>query len=357
MSLSVSLLSQRLASAALFAALVGFPLFQASADPQDIDVSDTPLEYSNLLDEKTSGATGNHAGLDPGQVLYTQPPDAAGAPFPRDTTDFTPGLEDGNEPDSQVDALAAPHDAYFELVVTNSADLLMSQLNDPPGAPGGVAVYGENPIGDTGSVYTQQDLNFPNVLGDLEDVDAVELWGPVGVDDALFSSWFRDATGTSIFEMTGVGPNPYLDQVDVQGAIALLGFTGNVNDTDIDGLMVKDANNNALWDAGDEVLFSIRATANWDGGEIVHWRNGTPATFLSHGGHPWDTAFSVAVALGTGIEEIDGLEAAAPYTAVSPASTGVPALSSWALVAQAGALIAAGLFVATRIRASRAARS
>jgi hypothetical protein len=292
-----------------------------------------PLEWSSNLDFRAVAGGGALGGLDPGQTLYVEPPDAPGSPLPRDALDSAPALESGDEPDDQVDALANGADAGFDQVVANAAELFVSFRPDPPG-PNNAAVFREFPSGGTQAVWYKPHLHAPNVVGVLlEEVDALELWGPIGVDDALFYSLNGDFTGTSVFVRVGGVSQPYLSQGQIALAVSPL-FVTPPPAPDVDGLMVKDADGNSAWSSGDEVIFSLRSTTSVDGGEIVHWRNGSPATFLSHGGHAWDTAFVVAAAFGlpVGSEDVDALEAA-PAGQVAAPATPMP------VVGPAGALL------------------
>jgi hypothetical protein len=236
---------------------------------------------------------------------------------------FFPALESGDEPDSQVDALANGRDARFDEVVANTAELFVSVRPDPFG-PNGYAVFREFPSGTTAPVWLKSHLNNPNAGANfVGEVDALELWGPVGADDANFYSLNGDVTSTSVFAFIGGTPLSYLSQAQIHSEVAGLGFVGTQQQVDVDALMVKDADGNGVWSAGDEVLFSVRAAPGMDGGEIVHWEFGASATFLVHGGHVWNTAFNVITAfgLGAGQEDIDAHEAAPPGQVVSPAAT------------------------------------
>jgi hypothetical protein len=87
---------------------------------------------------------------------------------------------------------------------------------------------------------------------------------------------------------------------------------------------VRDIGSTEDPDPGDEILFSIRAAGNFDGGEIIRLPVfGTPS-FLEHGGHTWDTAFGVIDAFGSESEDIDGIEAIASVSAV-------PSLARWSI--------------------------
>ncbi len=277
------------------------------------DGAPVALEYSTDLDVRVSpGGTV----LDPGQVLYTEPPDALGGPNPRNGFDFFPGIEAGEEPDAQVDALANQNDALFEDIRANLADLIVS-LRPDPATPIDVKAYRERPDGFTAPVWAGAALDAD--AGAVVEVDALELWGPVGVggDDARYYSLNGDVTTTSIFYDTAAGGQPYLSQAQV---FALLGalFTGTQQQVDVDALMVNDLAPVGTWTAGDGVLISLRAAANLDGGEVFLSVNGGGTGFLVHGGHTWDTAFGVSLAFTgmLGSEEIDALEAAPGGSAV-----------------------------------------
>jgi hypothetical protein len=139
--------------------------------------------------------------LDPGQVLHTEPPDKVLGTYPIDTTDFSPAVESGSTPLEQGDALASDIDAFSREVVDNDADLLVSRASDV--AEG--AVYAEEPNGLTSTAFDHEDLNaLDKPALELNDLDGLELWGPVGMDDALLFSRFDDlSSGTSIFKFSG----------------------------------------------------------------------------------------------------------------------------------------------------------
>jgi hypothetical protein len=279
---------------------------------QELSTDFPRIEYSNDLDEQAVAGGDAHGGLDPGQLLYTVPIDGTADNQPRDILDFFPGIENGSEPDAQVDALAQGGDAFFDEVVSDQEQLLISLEGDPgPGVE--VGVYVEHNTGSSGIEYTHRDLHALDTSGQLEDVDALELWGETGVstqpNDADFYSLHGDATGTSIFSYVTGSPVPYITQNQVFAALIPLGFTGTSSDVDVDALMVQDVREQGVWGEADAVLFSIRAANGWDGGEIILWRFGAAAAFLQHGGHVWNTAFDVANAFDTAVEEVDALEA------------------------------------------------
>jgi hypothetical protein len=263
-----------------------------------------PVEYSNMLDEQAL-ATFVHGGLDPQQVLYTEPLDAAGAPHIINTSDFN---VTGHE-DIDVDALATHDDAYFQCVTGNACDLFASFGGDLPNPPGWAAYY-ERPNGVVSGLWRQMDLCNAGggVDGSVEDVDALELYGPLDVGDTDKFSLVGDPAGVSVWSAAGAVPGPYIPHALVFGAVSFLGYIGDSAAVDLDALMV-DADEDSLWEPGETILFSIRAAGNWDGGEIVVMPFAGAPWFLVHGGHVWNTAFGVAATFNVGTEEVDGLEA------------------------------------------------
>lgn len=274
-----------------------------------------PLEYSNHFDENAVPGGGGHAGHDPGQVLYTEPIDTPVDINPRDAHDFFPLIEGQFEPDAQVDALANGGDGGFQDLLADEAPLLVSLIGDPA-MPQPIAVYREDIDGFLGIEFTQRDLHDldPVLPGELEDVDALEMWGDTGSadqpGDADFYSLEFDQ-GASVWYDAPGGAVVYLTPGDVVGAVNQLGFDGIAGEADVDALMVQDTGVvPGVWDEGDAVLFSVRPFNAWDGGEIVYWEHGTTPEFLDHAGHLWDTSYDVALGFGiqTGQEDVDGLE-------------------------------------------------
>jgi hypothetical protein len=261
-----------------------------------------PVEFTTLKDVDQAGAR------DAQQVLYTQPDDAAGAPFPRNTFDFHLPDPDTTYPD--VDALANWGDAYFHEVATNQADLLISFQGDPNRN----AVYYETPGGARGVKWTQLQLDRDTVtIKPWRELDALEVWGPIEADDANCWSEMGDPGNVCVWIMNH---GAYITHATIVTAVVALGCSLSTQDSlnlDLDGLMVWVGNFDGMWNAGDTVIFSVRATGrppkNWDGGEIVVLPfNGAP-TFLNHGGHLWNTAFNVQAAFGVNTEEVDAIEA------------------------------------------------
>ena len=306
--------------------------------PQTMQNGPTPLEYSNHWDERSIAGGGEHYDPDPGQVLYAEPPDTETDSFPVDIFDIDPGLESGFEPDSQVDALSNGDDVLFTMLDNNQANLLVSFTGDAIFSE--IAAYAETPAGTTSIHWYQANINAPDpATTTLEDVDAMELWGPVGSDDANFYSLNTDhAVGGSIFHRLGPTPTVYLDQPSVVAAITALGWNGVAEEVDIDALMMQDVGRVGYLEGDDVVLFSIKPNGNFDGGEIIRLPATGAPSFFSHGGHVWDTAFPTAFTFGepSGIEDIDGLEAHFEITASASAPTASQGLRLALLVALLG---------------------
>jgi hypothetical protein len=290
---------------------------------------DTPVnvEYSNDVDEGALPGGGQGVG-DPGQVLLTEPPDDAANSLPVETTDFVPGIESGAEPDAQVDALAQGFDFLYTEVQTGEADLVVSFDGDLvmlAGASAEVAAMLEANSGSTSVLYTQLDLDASDSVGGVEDVDGIELWGPVGSGDAFYYSLENDAqTGTSVWLDDNGTLRTFITHGRIVSAVNALGFTGADAEVDVDALMVRNVGAKEDPDVGDEILFSIHAAGNFDGGEIIRLPVfGTPS-FLEHGGHTWDTAFGVIDAFGSESEDIDAIEA-------FPSPTPLPTLERWSI--------------------------
>lgn len=263
-----------------------------------------PVEFCDEAGDKEANLPGGPLASDPLQILFTVPPDPAGPPFPIDSQDFG----DGDE----IDALANRGDAYYSSVKANNADLLVS-LDTDPGAPH--AVYQEDTLGVGTPLWWQRHLYFEDdgagFPDDIEDLDGLELWGPWSDETNPLSGWdaniyslVGDPAGTSVWYYPWGGPAQVLvTQAQIHACASTLGFTGAEEDIDVDALMCSVYQN--------EIIFSIRAAANWDGGELVVYNWGTgAANWLNHGGHLWDTAHSVAARLGVDTEEVDAIEAA-----------------------------------------------
>jgi hypothetical protein len=201
-----------------------------------------------------------------------------------------------------VDALANNHDALFHEVIANQAALLVSVETDP----GNIAVWAE-PIGGGFVVWaTQPQVN--NML--INDLDALEVWGPELVVDADRFSLLGEPGGAAVIRLDG---SVMVTQVQICTAI------GAPSNCDLDALMTFDEPGSLQ----DQILFSIRPIYRFDGGEIWHWNldPNTAPSFLFHGGHLWNTDFDVTAWLGH--ENVDALEAVAT----------IPEPGTWLLLA------------------------
>jgi len=191
--------------------------------------------------------------------------------------------------------------------------------------------------GNTSPKWTQVDI--VNDTNTVDELDGLEVWGPYGSDDADFFSLFQDfAYGFSVFYWTGTTYLGYIPNLQIDAAVGGLGYIGD--HVDLDALMVWDGNWDQAWNAGDTIIFSIRAAGNWDGGEIVVLPFGGPASFLNHGGHLWNTDFGVGAAFGVPTEEVDAIEA---YPQQPRPQT--PALTEWGLLVLVALLIISTVFV------------
>ena len=141
-------------------------------------------------------------------------------------------------------------------------------------------------LGDLVNALKTQFRDNPN----FDDLDALETYGPDQNDDANRASYMGDPGGFSVWDWNGGAPAGWFPKADIVAAIATLGWSGDEESVDIDALMTS----------SDEIIFSIRANGNWDGGELVVMTLGNPrgAAFLNHGMHLWNTAFNVQAAFG-----------------------------------------------------------
>ena len=210
----------------------------------------------------------------------------------------------------------------------------------------------ETPPGGRGGQWTQLSLVNEVVGHQIDDLDALEVHGPGTSDDANFYSEVGDPGSVSVKSMTG---GNYIQSWQILSACSTLGYTGP-SDIDLDGLMVWDGGGfDRVWNAGDKIVFSIRASGNWHGGEIVELPFGAAPTFLSHGGHLWDNAPAnrpsvLYAAFGVATDEVDGIEAI-DYEEDRAA----PALTEWGLITLVVLLIGSALFILFRRRRVTAA--
>jgi len=204
-------------------------------------------EYTDFPDKD---ATAPKPNLVPGQSILW---DGAG------------GVMNGmNYAADEVDALANNDDALFAEVIGNRSALLFS-------LSGSGNVFAESILGGIGiwaapAVIDQHGVN---------DVDALEVWGPEGAVDANRYSLMGDPNGCAVRALAGGCIVP---------SAAIARFL-NVSDPDLDGLMMR----------GEQILFSIRPTGPYTGAEVwtLNYLTGLGAP-LNHGGHVWDTAWGTA---------------------------------------------------------------
>jgi hypothetical protein len=312
---------------------------------QQGDDSEGPVDPKSPIDAKftdqpdrqeAAGGDGIDGPL-AGQILQTKISDVAGNGFPKNVF-MNPNAR-------QVDALANRRDAGFGRVIANTATLLVSFQGDTKGK-GIWKVWYETRAGVRGVRWSDADFNNPP--GGLPaDVDGLQLYG----GDANRYSEDTDPAG-SVLKSDGT---VYVPLADIVAAItnAALGppngvIWNGVGTVDLDGLMAWDGNSNNLWDGGDTIIFSIKPAGNWDGGEIVVLPfTGQPgsARYLNHGGHLWNTAFTVAQKFGVDTENVDAIEC---YSEWYQSQT--PTLTQWGVIILVALLISSGLFIMLRRR-------
>lgn len=277
------------------------------------------------------------------------------------------------------------------LLFSTTADLDASSTFGPTGTPVPKAhVHWEDPVGgdgvwaefETGSAGPGPGagVNHHPVM----DVDALEVWGPeppshnngdtevvegyVGgfpgpntADANRFSLDGDSLSGISIWEydISSAGVSPYILHSTIVDAVEELFigeddllFSGETRQRiDVDGTMVLDLANAdgrvGSWSEGDELLFTIDpileadildvtgglvGSTLIDGGEIMHLVNDGGGlfsiSFLSHGGHLWDTDFEVASTFGYFFEDVDALEAVGTLTGDTTIAMPEPATAS-----------------------------
>jgi hypothetical protein len=177
----------------------------------------------------------------------------------------------------EVDALANNLDALFDAVVGNQSALLFS-------FSGSGNIFVEDMLGVTG-IWA-----LPPIIDQhgVNDIDALEVWGPEGIVDANRYSLMGDPNGCAVW---GVGKGCLVPTATIAG------FLG-VSDPDLDGLMMSEYTN--------QILFSIRPLGPYTGAEI--WTLDYMTGFgqpLNHGGHLWDTAWATAY----NVPNVNALEA------------------------------------------------
>ena len=236
------------------------------------------------------------------------------------------------------------------------------------------------------------------------DVDALEVWGPEppkhsrpdGVptevkegylggfpgantaDADRFSLDMDAASGVSVwaYDIGTATVTPYIPHADIVAAIEALFLDDEYrfdDETrrriDVDGTMVSGSSNPAGtapgWAVGDELLFTIdpieagtaisptgatMAAPLIDGGEIMHLVKTAPGvgpgtftvSFLSHGGHLWNTAFDVSGTFGYYYEDVDALEAVGTLTGDTDIDTPEPSTAVLLAMGAVGLLVGRG---------------
>ena len=235
--------------------------------------------------------------------------------------------------DRQVDALANNGDVLFDDTL-NDLSWLVFSVTEP--TPDDREIFFERPIVGGGGVWA----TGPEVDLDADplDVDGLELWGQeggVGADANRYS-----VQGDPVLDAAS-GSRVAVFDYDPGSNTASTAFTiaelaaGIAALTGADAAELEDTMNlDAMMSQDQEILFSISALTlasgpAFDGGEIFHFdRTAGTTSYLSHGGHLWDTSFDIMGTFGTNSEDIDALEAVAVPL---PASLGLMALGLAAL--------------------------
>jgi hypothetical protein len=338
---------------------------QRDVKPQEGEKFYRPVEYSNFRDRQAIPGGDDIDGLMPEQGLCSWPvPDPPGNGYPANAIYYF----DAGTPVDSVDAEANVWDLFFEEVKSDKVDLLLSFLGDPlfMGVGPQRAVYreGPGPGGQRVPFWDQSDLNFGNGPGELEDLDALQIWGGDCYYANCYSKQGDPAVGGikySVYIWWNPGGGPaghliaYVRHSNIVSAIRSAAldtltnqghYTGDSLLVDLDGLMVKNTNVDSIWNAGDTIIFSIRAAGNWDGGEIVVLPFGGPPSYLFHGGHRWNTAFNVQATFQVNTEEVDAIEAywSGPYYWETPT------LTQWGLIILVALLIASTIFILIKRR-------
>lgn len=304
-----------------------------------VSAQKVPVKYTDSPDDKAITGGAQHNGTEPEQVLKTYVPDDVGPSHPENHIDFE--CQDG-----EIDALASQENAFFSALTKNQAHLLISFGGDSNHK----CVYYQTPEGRRGVKWAHWEFsNYGYPLyhdPNLEDVDALEVYGQPKYFSLKGDPWFPGAPPwkTSVASVKDGVCTTFVSRDEVGAQISMLGFVGNPDDVDVDGLVVQDHGEVGVWDDPDTIIFSITAAGNWDGGEIVVMPNSTASSFLTHGGKTWNTGFNVKNAFGVNTEEVDAIEA---YTAPAAA----PALTQWGLLIFAGLFILSLIFMLRRRRA------
>ncbi len=253
--------------------------------PRPITSANVPgKEYSDNADRTSSGTP------DPGQTLLWN-----GIGVTKDGIDYpTYG---------QVDAMANPGDAFFDGIMNDSVALVFSTTFEDK-------IFFELPRIGSGGIWSK--ANQINSQG-VDDVDALELWGPQKQPDAFYYSVYGDAT---IDPLTGVVVAGAVFDQSNNVIFTNQEITKAVNK--VTQLNLRTVNLDAMMVSRDEIIFSVDSIEGLlDGGEIFVYDQSTGnSAFLEHGGHLWDTNFNVMKTFGTTSENINALEAVPLQTSI-----------------------------------------
>ena len=246
-------------------------------------------EYSNKFDEEYTGTF-----LDPLQNISFEGDGQVGDAF-----DYSgSGLDEFH----QIDALASSQDSYFKGLVADQAPMVLSFASPDAQEAGQI----KSQMAQEDIVTTWATPTMVNATAPPEDVDALELWGSDAVETANMFSLADDLMGVAIYKYDSDShtSTSYITSNQLKAA---LGVTAHV---DLDAMMVYDLADDGVFASGDSIIFSIKASGDFDGGEIWVWNfdDGT-ADFLTHGGVTWNTAYDVSSAFSVGTEEVNALEA------------------------------------------------
>lgn len=227
-----------------------------------------------------------------------------------DAFDYS-GSSPSTSPDlGEVDALSNNTDAFLNELVASTAGMVLSLESENfvryHDVSGGVGIW---------ATADQVRSSAPGV-DNADDVDALEIWGPI---DANHYSILGDPatppdTSVYYYDSTAHASTTYIAHSTLLAEVnRFLGM--DLQEIDVDALMVNDLTTVGDWEGNDEVLFSLRPVLDptgalaLDGGEIFHWINGVGMSFLVHGGVKWDTANDVMGLFGSASENINALEA------------------------------------------------
>lgn len=157
--------------------------------------------------------------------------------------------------------------------------------------------------GTTGLWANNVDMNQTVVP---ENIDGVEVWGP-DFDTNVYSLE-NDTADISVWAYDSVNhvSTPYVLNSQLRTA---LGLPSGAPPIDLDALLVFDDLADAIFDADDAIIFSVRENGMFDGGELwVYEFNAGVAAPLVHGGVVWDTANPVGALFNVNTEDIDAIE-------------------------------------------------